>query len=103
MRASPEEIPDEEYEQVLERVAAVDVAKDSGMVCTRLPSGAGVRRISRVWQVPATNNAVSDLAAQLVELGIEKVWVPPVSTERWLPASGRGRGEVIWLGVGVPG
>src|SRR5690349_17163287 len=22
--------------------------------------------------------------------------------ERWLPASGRGRGEVIWLVVGVP-
>src|SRR5689334_6805625 len=23
--------------------------------------------------------------------------------ERWLPASGWGRGEVVWLGVGVPG
>lgn len=79
MRASPEEIPDEEYEQVLERVAAVDVAKDSGMVCTRLPSGAGMRRTSRVWQVPATTNAVSDLATQLVELGIEKVTVESTS------------------------
>jgi hypothetical protein len=27
----------------------------------------------------------------------------PRSTERWLPASGRGRGEVIWLGLCVPG
>ena len=26
-----------EYEQVLERVAAVDVAKATGMVCTRVP------------------------------------------------------------------
>lgn len=33
MRVSPEEIPDEEYEQVLQRVATVDVAKDSGVVC----------------------------------------------------------------------
>jgi transposase len=80
MRASPEEIPDEEYEQVLDRVAAVDVAKDSGMVCTRLPGGgAGGRRTSRVWQVPATTNAVSDLAAQLVDLGIEKVTVESTS------------------------
>ena len=80
MRASPEEIPDEEYEQVLERVAAVDVAKDSGMVCTRLPAGgAGGRRTSRVWQVPATTNAVSDLAAQLVDLGIERVTVESTS------------------------
>ena len=33
----PEEIEDEEYEQIAERVAAVDVAKASGMVCTRVP------------------------------------------------------------------
>jgi transposase len=79
MRALPEEIPDEEYEQALERVAAVDVAKESGMVCTRLPGGAGGRRTSRVWQVPATTNAVSDLAGQLVDLGIEKVTVESTS------------------------
>jgi transposase len=79
MRAAPEEIPDEEHEQVLQRVAAIDVAKESGMVCTRLPSGAGGRRTSRVWQVPATTNAISDLASQLVELGIEKVTVESTS------------------------
>jgi hypothetical protein len=33
----PQEIEDEEHEQVVERVAAVDVAKASGMVCTRVP------------------------------------------------------------------
>ena len=33
----PQEIEDEEHEQILERVAAVDVAKASGMVCTRVP------------------------------------------------------------------
>jgi len=32
-----QEIPDEEHEQILERVCAIDVAKTSGMVCTRLP------------------------------------------------------------------
>ena len=49
------------------------------MVCVRLPSGAGGRRTSRVWQVSATTNAVSDLAAQLVGLGIEKVTVESTS------------------------
>ena len=29
----PQEIEDEEHEQILQRVAAVDVAKASGMVC----------------------------------------------------------------------
>ena len=33
----PQEIEDEEREQVTERVAAVDVAKASRMVCTRVP------------------------------------------------------------------
>ena len=33
----PQEIADEEHEQVLERVAAIDVAKAAGMVCTRVP------------------------------------------------------------------
>ena len=33
----PQEIPDEEHEQVLARVAAVDVAKASGVACTRVP------------------------------------------------------------------
>jgi len=37
----PQEIEDAEHEQILERVAAVDVAKASGMVCTRVPPQAG--------------------------------------------------------------
>ncbi len=34
----PQEIEDGEHEQILERVAAVDMAKASGMACTRLPA-----------------------------------------------------------------
>ncbi len=33
----PQEIEDEEHEQILERPAAVDTAKASGMACTTLP------------------------------------------------------------------
>ena len=36
----PAEILDEDHELVIERVCAIDVAKASGMVCTRLPQGA---------------------------------------------------------------
>lgn len=78
MRGVPEEIPDAEYEQVLQRVCAIDVAKDSGMVCTRLSSPSG-RRSSRVWQVAATTNAVSDLAMDLVAAGVEKITVESTS------------------------
>jgi transposase len=74
-----EEIPDAESEQVWTRVCAVDVAKESGTVCTRLPGPSGKRRVSRVWQVAATTNAVSDLAAELVAAGVEKVTVESTS------------------------
>jgi len=78
MRGLPEEIPDAESEQVLARVCAVDVAKESGMVCTRLPGLTG-RRTSRVWLVPATTNAVGDLAAELVAARVLKVTVESTS------------------------
>src|SRR2546421_6539869 len=76
----PQEIDDEEHEQVLERVAAVDVAKASGMVCTRVPHQArpGKRR-TRVWQVDATTNAVLELGEHLAAEGIEKVTLESTS------------------------
>jgi transposase len=70
----PQEIEDEEYEQILERVCAIDVAKASGKVCTRVPhpSRPGARR-TRVWDVDATTNAVLELGGYLAGEGIEKV------------------------------
>lgn len=76
MKREPQEIPDADHELVIERVCAVDVAKASGAVCVRVPHEVKpARRVSRVWEVPATTRAVTDLAAQLVAEGIEKVTV----------------------------
>jgi hypothetical protein len=50
----PQVIDDQEHERIHERVAAVDVAKDTGMVCTRTP-------------VPCQNShAASDLVSSLL-------------------------------------
>jgi len=78
--SQPQLIDDQEHERIFERVAAVDVAKASGMVCTRTPhpSRAGGRRAT-VWTVTATMGAVRTLAAQLVEQGIEKVTLESTS------------------------
>jgi transposase len=76
----PQEIEDEAHEQILERVAAVDVAKASGMVCTRVPhEGRPGRRRTRVWQVDATTNAVLELADHLVAERVEKVTLESTS------------------------
>ena len=76
----PQVIDDEEHERVHERVAAVDVAKDSGVVCTRLPHPArpGARRAS-VWTVKARMNAVRALGRQLRKDGIEIVTLESTS------------------------
>ena len=76
----PQEIPDEEHERILERVAAVDVAKAAGMVCTRVPhpDRPGKRR-TLVWEVPATTNAVLELADHLAAERIEKVTMEATS------------------------
>jgi transposase len=73
-KAKPQVIDDEEHEQVHERVAAVDVAKDSGMVCTRTPHPArpGARQ-STVWTVRARMGAIRALGRQLARDGIEAV------------------------------
>jgi transposase len=76
----PEEICDVEHEQVLQRVAAVDVAKASGMVCVRLPQcGHPDRRRSLVWEVSATTNPVLELADRLIEERVEKVTLEATS------------------------
>lgn len=78
--SNPQEIEDEEHEQVIERVAAIDVAKASGMVCVRVPHETRPgRRVSRVQEVPATTRAVTELGDYLVSEGIEKVTVESTS------------------------
>ena len=76
----PPVIGDEEQERVQDRVAAVDVAKDAGMVCTRTPhpSRPGARRAT-VWTVRARMSAVRALGRQLKNDGIEMVTLESTS------------------------
>ncbi len=76
----PQVIDDQEHERVHDRVAAIDVAKDSGMVCTRTPhpSRPGARR-STVWTVKARMGAVRALGRQLARDGIEMVTLESTS------------------------
>jgi hypothetical protein len=76
----PQEVQDEEYERVWERVAAVDVAKASGVVCTRVPDESRPgRRRTHVWTVTATMNAVTELADHLRCQGIQIVTLESTS------------------------
>ncbi len=76
----PQVIDDTEHERVHDRVAAIDVAKDSGMVCTRIPhpTRPGSRRAT-VWTVRARMGAVRTLGRQLRDDGIEIVTLESTS------------------------
>jgi transposase len=76
----PQVIDDQEHERVHERVAAVDVAKDAGVVCSRAPhpSRPGARR-STVWTVKARVGAIRALGRQLKRDGIEIVTLESTS------------------------
>jgi transposase len=76
----PQVIDDQEHERVHERVAAIDVAKDTGMVCTRTPhpSRPGARRAT-VQSVRARTGAVRALGRRLRKDGIEVVTLESTS------------------------
>lgn len=85
MAREPEEIPDTEHEIRLDRVAAVDVAKASGKVCTRLPHEYKPgRRVTLVWDVASTTNAICALAQRLVTDQVERI-VLESTGDYWRP------------------
>ena len=77
----PQEVPaDEEHERIWERVAAVDIAKASGVVCTRVPDeDRPGRRRTHVWTVQAMSKAVIELGDYLRARQIQVVTLESTS------------------------
>jgi transposase len=67
------------------RVAAIDIAKASAMICTRLPGEKHPeRRMQRTWPVKATMNAIIELADRLTSDQVELV-VMEATGNFWRP------------------
>ena len=77
----PQVIPDEDHEVVYERVAAVDVAKASGVVCMRTPDPARPGRfVNRIWDnVPATRARIAELGGELLSCQVQMVTLESTS------------------------
>ena len=71
----PQVIPDEDHEVVYEQVAAVDVAKASGVVCMRTPDPERPGRfVNRIWDnVPATRARIAELGRKLLGHQVQMV------------------------------
>jgi hypothetical protein len=96
----------EEHVQVVTYAAAIDVAKGSGMVCTRVPGSRPDRRRQRVWRAEATYDQVAALMDHLRSEGIQRlvlestsdywrIWVRHEAHCSYCPRSGRKLEEVF--------
>jgi len=77
----PQVVPDEDHEVIYERVAAVDVAKASGVVCLRTPDPARPGRfVNRIWDnVPAMRATVEALGRELPAQRVQMVTLESTS------------------------
>jgi hypothetical protein len=70
-------------EQIIERVAALDVGKAELLCCVRLP-GKGTRRVQEVSTHSTMTRSLTELANRLVDLRVERV-VMEATSDYWKP------------------
>ena len=95
----PVEVQVDEHEQIVERVAAIDVAKASGMVCLRIPHETiPDRRVTKVWPVAATTAALVELGDHLRCERVTRVVLESTS-DYWRPFYYllEAAGLIVWL------
>ena len=72
-------------EQIIERVAAIDVGKAELVCCVRLPAPeAGRKRLQEVTTHSTMTWSLAELANRLVDLGVERV-VMEATSDYWKP------------------
>jgi transposase len=99
MGGTVDESREELQEEAAARVAAIDIAKNSGVVCMRLPHDQHEgKRAQRVWTVAATTNAIVELGDHLVCQGVTLVLMEATGNY-WRPFFHllEGRGLRCWL------
>jgi len=72
-------------EQIIERVAALDIGKAEVVCCVRLPAAeGGKRRVQEVTTHSTMVGSLTELANRLVDLGVERV-VMEATSDYWRP------------------
>jgi transposase len=73
----------EDSEQIIARVAALDIGKAELVCCVRVP-GPGSKRLQEISTHSTMTRSLTELANHLVELGIERV-VMEATSDYWKP------------------
>ena len=78
-------VESEDDDQIIERVAALDIGKAEIVCCIRLPApGGGQRRVQEVSTHSTMVPSLCELANRLVELGVQRV-VMEATSDYWRP------------------
>ena len=71
-------------EQIIARVAALDIGKAELVCCVRLPAQRGPKRLQEVSTHSTMTRSLTELASRLVELGVQRV-VMEATSDYWRP------------------
>ena len=71
-------------EQIIARVAALDIRKAELVCCVRLPAQRGPKRLQEVSTHSTMTRSLTELASRLVELGVQRV-VMEATSDYWKP------------------
>lgn len=78
-------VESEDDEQIIERVASLDIGKKEVVCCVRVPAaGGGRRRLQEVSTHSTMVGSLCQLADRLVDLGVERV-VMEATSDYWRP------------------
>ena len=75
--------PAQDDEQIIERIAALDIGKATLVCCARVP-GEGHRRVQEITTHSTMTRSLQALADRLVELGVSRV-VMEATSDYWKP------------------
>jgi transposase len=90
--------PANDQQEIIERVAALDVGKASLVCCVRVPGKTPRRRVQEVTTYSTMTRSLQSMADRLLELGVTRV-VMEATSDYWKPAFYllEAHGLEVWL------
>src|SRR6202171_4152335 len=77
-------VESDDKEEIIARVAALDIGKAELVCCVRLPAPRGRKRLQEVSTHSTMARSLTELASRLVELGVQRV-VMEATSDYWKP------------------
>lgn len=74
----------QEHQEIIERVAALDVGKATLVCCARVPGSSGGKRVQEVTTYSTMTRSLQVMADRLLELGVTRV-VMEATSDYWKP------------------